>query len=144
MMRTFNSIELKSGYLIQQLCISASASDVKTFAESVCPGLAHSLYRQIAPLYSIDSELDSVQTEHFPIRFPFENDSEFTYCYPLKLSMLFNPDATELHELILSQMDFDGIEPFLLEITCLIGLSLGTENHFFKALFARKPWLFGD
>lgn len=85
-----------------------------------------------------------MQTEHFPIRFPFESDSDFTYCYPLKLSMLFNPDSVELHELILSQMNFDIIEPFLLEVICLIGLSLKTKNQFFKSLFAKKPWLFGE
>lgn len=102
------------------------------------------LYRTIVPLFTIDSGLDSVQTQHFPIRFPFEADSDFTYSYPLKLSMLFDPESAEVHELILSQMNFDEIEPFLLEVICLIGLSLGTSNAHFKALIARKPWLFGE
>ena len=96
------------------------------------------------PLFQIDETLDCVQTEHFPIRFPFDRDSDFTYCYSLKLSMLFNPESRDLHELILSQMQFDAIEPFLLEVICLIGLSLGTENQFFGALFEKKPWLFGE
>ena len=44
----------------------------------------------------------------------------------------------------MSHMDFNMVEPFLLEIICLIGLSMGTENKYFKAIFARKPWLFGE
>lgn len=41
-------------------------------------------------------------------------------------------------------MSFDDIEPFLLEVACLIGLSRGTDNQYFQALIDRKPWLFGE
>lgn len=58
--------------------------------------------------------------------------------------MLYNPENQTLDELLLSRMDYTKCEPFLLEIICLIGLSMGTENDHFKTIFAKNPWLFGD
>ena len=66
------------------------------------------------------------------------------YCFGLKLALLFQPENCELHEFILSQMDFTALAPYLLEVTCFVGKFLGTKNKYFKQLFAMKPWLLGD
>ena len=43
-------------------------------------------------------------------------------------------------------MDFDSeyLQPYKLEISCLVGHSIGTKNKFFRDLFTSKPWLMGD
>ena len=46
--------------------------------------------------------------------------------------------------MILSRMDVDKVGPFLLEVLCLIGLSMGTDNEFFQTNFRKSPWLFGE
>ena len=56
--------------------------------------------------------------------------------------MLLNPDATEMHELILNSMNYDAMEPFLLEVICLIAMHRGTADKHFRQIFKRKPWLF--
>ena len=130
----FNSLQLKSGYLIEQLCLQASTEQLRSLSEDICPGLSHQLYRQVIPLCSIDESLQSVETGKFSIKFPFESTSTFCYCYSLKFAFLFHPTRKDLHELILSKMDFDSVEthPYDLEISCLVGKCIGTKNEHFR------------
>ena len=76
--------------------------------------------------------------------FPFDSSNDMTYCYPLKLSILCKPGAKEEHEHILSQIDLGVMQPYLLEVACFIGIAIGTDNKYFKAIAARRPWLFGQ
>ena len=91
LLHLFNSLQLKSGYLIQQLCLHASTEELESLSRDICPGLSHQLYRQVIPLCSIDESLSSIETGKFSIKFPFSSSSTFCYCYSLKFACLFKP-----------------------------------------------------
>ena len=37
-----------------------------------------------------------------------------------------------------------NIQPFALEIICLVGKYVGTKSSYFESLFKLRPWLMGD
>ena len=88
MYKIFSSIQLKSGYLVQQLSVKILEHDLKEL-KSISPGLSFLIETTIAPLLSVGSQLGSVIAEKMnTLCFPFTKSYDFSYCYPLKLSVL--------------------------------------------------------
>ena len=119
------------------LHLQATTEQILDLSSDVCPALSHQLFQQVIPLCSIDESLKSVETSKLLIQFPFDSSSSFCYSYSLKLAYLFCPTRRDLHELILSRMDINNkyLEPYLLEIGCVVGQCIGTESKYFRDLF---------
>ena len=83
------------------------------------------------PLLAIDNALTVIDAKHLSIHFPFEAYGKVSHCSGLKLAFLYQPKNEELHEFLLSQLYFESLKPFHLEMMCFIGKYVGTKNKYF-------------
>ena len=144
----FTHPALRNGQLIQHMCLNLSVSQLESFVSPAeCPGLADVLFNSSNIMSDcMGSKINVRSHKDFSIDyFPYDKKGEhLTYGYSLKFALLFRPNDNDLHELILSRMDFDKFKPLQLEILCLIAHFKGCKHPRFVELFDQQIWLRGQ
>lgn len=112
--------------------IHAIAAQATIDQVSQLEAAGYPICNSIAPAYK-SLENPKLKTNAVPQQFPFDKRF-FNYSYALKYCLLNQAHNTDLISYIFSKMNLTLFKPFLFEILCLVGKTLGTKHQIFRQL----------